>query len=308
MTKTVDCAQNQRPEDAFALSHGSRSPRRLGIMFRCETQGTQLREALAPHVPEGVLLQLAPKGSFRLEHLLEFLDWDLGDADPSDADRPGSTAEVVLLDWFAPHLDPRVDALVESRGHAILRIPGGATPWVAPPDTHAHQPYEREYKTMERWDGMQQLRRGAVLPETSRSTVMARAMASWQLVPHERNSVAQFVETGITTALDGTEDSRIRHLCRPFWDELDMPGVREQLRAEIKEEVEAKRLSGWDQWRQVVVPYDEHEPARESQECARVRMSGPKPDGEPDGRRGGAEMTQQETPVRPPSTVAWSPV
>ena len=283
MTKTVDCGRNQRPDDAYALSHGSRWPLRLGVMFRCESGGAQLMEALAPDVPEGVLLQLAPKGSFRLPQLLEFLAWDLGAADPTGDDRPGATAEVILLDWFAPHLHESVDDLVESKGHIVLRIPGGATPWVAPPDTHAHQPYEREYKTLERWDAHAQLRRGKVLPCTARTTVMTRAMAAWKAVPHDRNATRQFVETGITNALDGSEDACIRHLCRPFWYELDMPGVREQLRAEIREEVAANRL-GWDQWRRVLVPYDDHPPAREGEEVARVRMSGPKPDGEEDGR------------------------
>ena len=66
-------------------------------------------ESLAPDVPEGVLLQLAPKGSFRLPQLLEFLTWDLGAADPTGDDRPGATAEVILLDWFAPHLHESVD-------------------------------------------------------------------------------------------------------------------------------------------------------------------------------------------------------
>ena len=217
MTKTVDCGMNQRLEDAFALSNESRSPRRLGILFRCESGGSQLKEMLSPHVPDGVLLQLAPKGSYRLQQLLEFLEWDLGAADSPGDDDPGATAEVVLLDWFSPHLDEKVDELVESKGHVVLRIPGGATPWVAPPDTHAHQPYEREYKTMERWDAMNQLARGAVLPCVSRQTVMKRAAGAWKTIPHERNAKNQFVETGITNALDGSEDHRIRHLCRPFF-------------------------------------------------------------------------------------------
>lgn len=285
MTKTVDCGKDERPEETYARSHGSRDPRKLALLFRCDGSGEQLYKQLLPSVPEGMYLQLAPKGSYRLDNLLDFLSWDLGSADPPDiAQQPGANAEVVLLDWFAPHLDKKVDKLAQARGHVVLRIPGGATPWVAPPDTHAHQPYEREYKNMERWDSFQQLKRGAVLPSVAREVVMARAMAAWRQVPHERNSTNQFIETGITNALDGSDDGRLRHICRPFWYELNMPGVRDQLRAEVQEEVREGRLQSWDQVTELIVDYDDHEPAREGEETARVRMSGPKPDGEMDGR------------------------
>jgi hypothetical protein len=34
---------------------------------------------------------------------------------------------VYLLDWFAPHLDPSVDALINGAGHAVLRVGGHLT-------------------------------------------------------------------------------------------------------------------------------------------------------------------------------------
>ena len=44
---------------------------------------------------------------------------------------------VVVLDWFAPHLDARVDEELKGSGVACLRIAGGLTPDVQVCDTHA---------------------------------------------------------------------------------------------------------------------------------------------------------------------------
>ena len=104
----------------------------------------------------------------------------------SDEPKDGSTVECVLLDWFAPHLHEDVDTLIETRGHCHLKEPGGSTPWVATPDTHAHWPMEREYRASERHDSIAQLRRGYTLPCCSRSTVMRRAHFAWLQVPHEK--------------------------------------------------------------------------------------------------------------------------
>jgi hypothetical protein len=141
MTKCVDIGPAQTPEESYGQSGGSRDPRRLVILFK-GAGSANVRASLSTDKPDTVLLQFAPKGSYRLEHVLEFLDWDVGLADePAD----GSAAEVVCLDWFAPHLDAAVDTLITSRGHVPLKYPGGSTPWVAPPNTHAHAFFDKEY-------------------------------------------------------------------------------------------------------------------------------------------------------------------
>ena len=127
-----DIGDDEDFEKACRRSNNSADPRALGVMFKADN-GARVRSRL--ETPAGVFLQFAPKGSFRLDHVIEFLEHDLGHADTAD----GSTAEICALDYFAPHLRPsvfdhhpakgarrfhfwrRLDALVRCAGHARAR-------------------------------------------------------------------------------------------------------------------------------------------------------------------------------------------
>ena len=76
MTKCVDRLPSVSPMEAYARSHGSARPHRLAVLFKAEGDGSRIRRGL--DIPEDTLLQFGPKGSYRKEHVLEFLDWDLG--------------------------------------------------------------------------------------------------------------------------------------------------------------------------------------------------------------------------------------
>ena len=74
----------------------------IGILFR--TQGSSgERIAASLRKRREALLQFAPKGSYRFEHVMEFLEWAVRPQDKAE------TACIVVLDWFAPHLDERID-------------------------------------------------------------------------------------------------------------------------------------------------------------------------------------------------------
>jgi hypothetical protein len=97
----------------------------IAILFRMGTAACSLdnlRAALT--TDDETLVQGGEKGSYRLEQVLEFLQWSL---------KPASElgfVVCVVLDWFAPHLREEVDALCHKLGHCVLRIGGGLTPWV----------------------------------------------------------------------------------------------------------------------------------------------------------------------------------
>ena len=103
-------------------------------------------------MPDGVLLQLGPKGSYRSPQLLSFLDWAM----PSVAG--AAETQVVVLDWLAPHLDPTVDAAMREKNHSVLRIGGGLTGDVQVGDTHRHGPYSKAYRAIETADAARELR------------------------------------------------------------------------------------------------------------------------------------------------------
>ena len=143
------------------------------------------------------MIQWAPKGSYRLLNVLEYLRWaigkghavpDLPAASPSPAGEAAACAGpasqrqlVVVLDWFAPHLDPQVDEELHKSGVAVLRIAGGLTNDVQVCDTHRHGPLTGAYRQLEAQDSEMQLRRKPTLPMPtfSRQSATDRSIRAW---------------------------------------------------------------------------------------------------------------------------------
>lgn len=179
-------------------------------------------------VPDNVLLQFAPRGSYRVENFVEWLEHDLSEAPgPEDCD-------CITYDYYAPHLHETVSETIESKGHCHLVKGGGCTPFIATLDTHYHAPMDKEYRKAETSDSMMQLRRSRKIPVFSKQTVLNRANDSWALVRHHSLSYISWKNNAITNALDGSEDHLISALVLPFWQELGMPEVRAQLIHEIE--------------------------------------------------------------------------
>ncbi len=270
LTKSVDKDPDESMEDVAARSHGSGSPRKLAICFKAAGSGERIRQEL--EVPDNVLLQFGPKGSYRVKQVLELLEWDLGDAD-GDGDM-----EIVFLDWFSAHLHPDVQELIKKKGHVVLFIPGGATPWVAVLDTDCHAPYQREYLRAEREDCAQQLMNGAAMPECDRQTVMDRTNFSWGVVPHPRISETAWKHVGVGLSLDGEEDNKLRKQCVSFWHEQGIPAARERIKAAIDIGIRTGDLTSWDQYTELLEPYDAHAPLVEGEEIERERLGDPDDD------------------------------
>lgn len=168
-TAMTRCRWPSPPEDG----------KEIAVLFKAAGGGVRIRETL--RVPPGVLLQFQEKGSYSLEDVVEYLTWILdrsrvGDAASSQAHAASSQAHVgrrvvYLLDWFAPHLDPSLYAMVHEVGHAILRIGGHLTGLVQVEDTHCHASMSRSYKAREMKEALEQLSlRPDQLPSTSRQT------------------------------------------------------------------------------------------------------------------------------------------
>eukprot|EP00969_Alexandrium_andersonii_P026142 1141196-Alexandrium_andersonii.AAC.1 len=60
-----------------------------------------------------MLVQFAPKGSYRSEHAIEHYAWILEGRVPRDDGEPWF---VCLADWFAPNLGTAFEACVEEHG------------------------------------------------------------------------------------------------------------------------------------------------------------------------------------------------
>ena len=265
MTKHVDKDADESMEHVAARSHGTGDPRRLGVLFKTKGSGERIRAGL--NVPNDVLLQFGPKGSYRTGTVREFLEWDLGNAD-GDGDM-----EMVFLDWFAAHLDDSVQDLIKAKGHIVIYIPGGGTPWVATLDTGCHAPYQREYTESEMADHAAQLVNGANMPDYSRQACMDRSIDTWKEIPHDRLCENEWDHVGVTLPLDGSCDHKLRHQCVPFWAELDIPAARDRIKTLIDMGFRTGELHSWGQVYDLLEPYDAHAPLVEGEEGGRDRIA-----------------------------------
>ena len=265
----------------------------MAVLFRVATEDApRVRKTL--QAKANILTQFAIKGSYRLAHVKGFLEWIM---------KPVATAAdtvVVVLDWFAPHLDPEVDQLLHERGHSCLRIGGGLTPDVQVGDTHRHGPYTAEYRRLETEDAVEHLeQRPHSLPLCSRQVVLDRACAAWSMLFEKRSThVAapaakpnldlaapaansaeaprivmgrneyEWKQNGILNALDGSEDHLLRRQVWPLWEKLGIPLLREQIREEVEEEFRSGRLTDWEEYQSLLEPYDDHEGMAEGWEDA----------------------------------------
>jgi hypothetical protein len=158
-------------------------------------------------VPADMLIQFDAKGSYRHGTVEAFLKWVLPlETNPADS-------FVVNLDWFAAHLCPEVQRLIENLGHVRLMIPGGITPDVQVPDTHLNQPLNREYQNLEIRDSNLELAtRADSVPSTSRQTVATRIYEAWQR-SQASNEESAWIQNGILNDLDGVRDTFCGAIC-----------------------------------------------------------------------------------------------
>jgi len=247
----------------------------VAVLFRAAGgTGSTMRKRL--RTPDSTLLQFAPKGSYRLENLLEFFKWCFGPA-PSPRE-----SIVVVLDWYAVHLDSAVDDALHAMGHAVLRIGGGVTPDIQVGDTHRHGPYTKAYRDREQEDARrQQLLRPGRMPESSRQTVLDRAVAAWRDLDHSGGR-REWVEDGFLGALDGSEDGLLRRDLLPVWRRLGMPAWRSRVIEEVEALVARGTITEWSQYPSVLESYDDHEGLREGMEAAKVEVVGDLAEGDAD--------------------------
>ena len=193
-------------------------------MFKAKT-GTSIAKDIES-IP-GVQLQFAEKGSFRNENNIAYYDYFTPECtDVTDC-------ELRLVDWYACNVsDPNLDALIEGRGHPILRIPGCITGGVQVNGTKAHGPFSKEYKQREEIEAFEAIRSGLTVPPCDRNTMFRRAHASWVSLDHPAISDG-FIEAGIAGRLNGSEYGCLSQDVAPIWKSTAMWGRRETIRDTI---------------------------------------------------------------------------
>ena len=202
-----------------------------------------------------VSVATSEKGSYRKADVLAFLDRHLPKADEPQS-RPW---RIIMADDFSAHLDPAVFRLCWSRRYVLICHGGGVTPVVQTPDTDLNQHVKREYINAETGEFLRQMRDGIVVPQLRREQcvdIMTEVLSNIKL---HLQAADGYLKTGMTVALDGTQDMLIVREAEAFWNELGMRAKINSAVAEVRAEVAANRL-GWNMAdvQRIILPYPKH--------------------------------------------------
>jgi hypothetical protein len=166
---------------SIACSWPVSSPPRVACLFKAST-GETIKQHLMRQ--DHVLVQTQEKGSYRVEDVLEFLDWWLPVAEhPQDS-------LLVMLDWFSAHLHEKVQQLVHREGHLLDYHGGGTTPIGQVNDTHIHAALSRDYKILENEDALRQRSVNSKrVPRRSRQIIVGDITQIWNAFVHSKGIV-----------------------------------------------------------------------------------------------------------------------
>ena len=201
-----------------------------------------------------VSVATSPKGSYRHEDVLNFLSTHLPHFTPQSR-----RWRIIMADDFSAHLSPQVFRLCWSRGYVFIPHGGGVTPVVQTPDTDLNQHVKRDYTSAETVELMRQMREGVCVPRCKPETCIETAVAVLSSMEMHLRAAEGYLKTGMTVALDGTEDLFIVREAGQFWSDLQMRSKINSAVAEVREEVRAGRL-GWsfEDVQRLILPYPKH--------------------------------------------------
>ena len=185
-------------------------------------------------------VQIAPKGSYREEHVLKFLSRWLGEWTEERA--RANDWRMVYLDAFSAHLTDRVRELAHECGFVLVYHGGGTTGVCQVNDTDLHAAFEREYVAAEMESFFEQNLADPGNIGRTRQQVIDDVVAVWRGLDHAQG-VHGHKRTGLSVSLDGSEDHLINREARVFWDELAFGQVRDDEVARVRDAVARGDLS-----------------------------------------------------------------
>ena len=185
-------------------------------------------------------LQTAPKGSYREEHVIIFLQRWLPEW--SEERQKAHDWRILYLDAYAAHLTERVRDLAFERGFVLLYHGGGTTGVTQVNDTDLHAAFEREYLDAETQAFFWQSQADPGNISRTRQQIIDDVCAVWRGLDHSQG-VRGHKRTGLSVSLDGSEDHLLIRDARLFWDELQFGAVRDEAVARVRHAVDRGELS-----------------------------------------------------------------
>ena len=195
--------------------------------------------------------QVGPKGTYRTEHVVEFLRKHLEPASE------GRDWRICLADFYGPHADGAVFDLCWSHMYVLILIGGGCTGVLQVMDTHLHAPLSRRYTDLEMVDLLEQQRvRPHGCPSRSREGCCRDLIAAWRHPPLHEYARRGWLDNHLSNALDGSQDHLGRMIAGELWVQMDMPTLRAQALADVDAEWAAGRLR-WRDAKRLLEPFPE---------------------------------------------------
>lgn len=209
-----------------------------GILRSCEDY---LRLDPLFRIPElKISVAVSNSGSYRLEHVLDWLDRVLAREAGDDG-----RWRLLMCDVYAAHVMEPVAKLAWRHKFVVLFVGGGATGLVQTNDTHCHGWFEKDYIELEQADMFRKMQMDPHgCPGRTREDCMRDATLCWRRKRLHLRSCGGFWSNMIANALDGTEDHRASDEVWGFWEELEMT----RLRARCVEETCADWEQGRIEW------------------------------------------------------------
>ena len=189
-----------------------------------------LRAQLPPSA--NISIVTGPKGSYRQEHVYEFLERYL-DVWTPERETAGDW-RILYMDAYRSHLGAQMFDLCWSRGYVLLYHYGCTTGIAQVNDTDLHAELERIYVELETF-GFQE--KQAIDPSDisrTRQEVMDDIAETWRQCDHTQG-VEGHKRTGLSVSLTGDEDPLIAREANMFWKDLGMGERRKEWICEVNE-------------------------------------------------------------------------
>jgi hypothetical protein len=159
---------------------------------------------------------------------------------------------ICYSDVAQSHCGGDVQDFCWSRGYVMMYHFGGTTAVAQVNDTDCHGDFEMVYVEFEQ-DACNE--RQAIDPGNISRTVQEvydDVVATWRSLNHSR-AVLGHKRTGLSVALDGSEDHHLTREAGDFWKLLNMPGLRRQAIAEVDARFESGELVHFADWSKLLV-------------------------------------------------------
>ena len=202
---------------------------------------TQLR--LRKHIDgrgygKWLTVRTTDSASYKTPDIIDFLDMHLPEM---SSDRRW---RILIADDFSAHHSPEVFNLCWKRGYVLIVLGGGITPVIQTCDTDYNQAVKREYITRETDELIRQMQDGAIVPSCAHETCIDMMAEVLQNMALHFNAAKGYKKTGLTVALDGSEDQEICREAGVFFREQ---GMRDKINAAVAS-VEAECSAGRMPW------------------------------------------------------------